>query len=140
MRAHVRSIIGRVLISAIHFLKASKWSNFSLDPSGNAGIKISKDLRTCTLFKITNPLKAITTYLLHEENQNLSENLHEVDEKVERVSDKVPVSSATLQNDHLCIPDDEAAEKKEASPQVHLKIQNWNSHVIFSSIKLGIQK
>ncbi len=54
-RAPVRSIIDSVLISAIYFLKVSKWNSFSIDLSGNAGLTISKDLKTFILFKITDP-------------------------------------------------------------------------------------
>ena len=77
--------VGSALISAIYFLKVSNWSSFSIDPSGNAGIKISKDLKSCTLFKITDPyylqatgstecLKLLAENIRSKEDLNLQNN------------------------------------------------------------------
>ena len=59
-------------------------------------------------------------HLLHKDDENLSEDLHEVHEKVKRVVDIIPVSAATFLNDDLSIVDDESAEKHQSTPQIRL--------------------
>ena len=51
-------------------------------------------------------------YLLHEKNNNSPENLHEVDEKVQRMFDEVSVSPLAFLNDHLGVPNDKATKEK----------------------------
>ena len=49
-------------------------------------------------------------YLLHEKDENLSENLDEVNEEVQWVGNEVPVSVPGLPDDQLCVEHDEATE------------------------------
>jgi len=62
-------------------------------------------------------------YLLHQKNQDSSEDLHKVNKEVKGMSDEVFVASSPLLNDHLGVPHDESAEKQESSPQVDLENQ-----------------
>ena len=63
----------------------------------------------------------MVTHLLHEEDEDLPEELDEVDEEVERVPDGVLVAPAALLDDGLGVVDHEAAEDEEAAPQVQLE-------------------
>ena len=64
-----------------------------------------------------------TTHLLHEEDEDLPEDLGEVDEELEGVGDEVLVSAASLLNDHLGVVHDESTEEEEAGPQVSLELR-----------------
>ena len=57
---------------------------------------------------------------MHEDDEDLPEDGHEVDKEVEAVADKVRVAHATLGDDHLRVPDDEAAKDGKADPQLSL--------------------
>ena len=61
------------------------------------------------------------THLLHEEDEDLPEELDEVDEEVEGVPDGVLVAPAALLDDGLRVVDHEAAEDQQAAPQVQLE-------------------
>ena len=80
-------------------------------------------------------------YLLHQKNQDSSEDLHKVNKEVKGMSDEVFVASSPLLNDHLGVPHDESAEKQESSPQVDLGLKRKSSFKIFpinnSKILLG---
>ena len=62
-------------------------------------------------------------YLAGENDEYLSEDLNEVNEELDRVADEVVVSATLLLNDHLGVPNDEAAEEKKASPKINLLIK-----------------
>ncbi len=61
------------------------------------------------------------SHLLHEDDEDLPEDLDEVDEEVEGMGDEVPVPAAPLLDDHLGVPDDEPAEEEETAPQIDLE-------------------
>ena len=60
------------------------------------------------------------SYLLHEEDEDLPEDLDEVDEEVEGVGDEVLVSVPGLPDDHLGVEHDEAAEDGQPDVEVGL--------------------
>ena len=60
-------------------------------------------------------------YLLHKKNQNFSEDLNKVNEKVEGVGNEVLVSVASLSDDHLGVEHDEATEDCQSNPEVSLE-------------------
>ena len=60
-------------------------------------------------------------YLLHEEDEDLPEDLDEVDEEVEGVGDEVLVSVPGLPDDHLGVEHDEATEDGQPDVEVGLK-------------------
>ena len=62
-------------------------------------------------------------YLLHQKNQDSSEDLHKVNKEVKGMSDEVFVASSPLLNNHLGVPHDESTEKQESSPQVDLRLK-----------------
>jgi len=68
-------------------------------------------------------LVVVSFILLHEKDQNLSEDLHEVNEKVQRVSDEILVSAPSFLDYHLSVPHDESTENQKSTPQVHLENQ-----------------
>ena len=59
---------------------------------------------------MTRKFSIVYIYLLHKQNENFSENLHEVNEEVQWVSDEVSISSSFLFNDHLSIPHNKPTE------------------------------
>jgi len=61
--------------------------------------------------------------LLHQQDQNLSENLHKIDEQIERVGNEVTVSVLGLPDDDLSVEHDEATEYKEPDVQMDLEQQ-----------------
>ena len=63
-------------------------------------------------------------YLLHEEDDDFSEDLHEVNEEVQRVADEILISHSPLVHNNLSVPHNEAAEKEQTSPQVDLEEKN----------------
>ena len=63
----------------------------------------------------------MVTYLLHEEDEDLPEELDEVDEEVEGVADGVLVAPPPLLDDGLGVVHHEAAEDQQAAPQVQLE-------------------
>ena len=58
--------------------------------------------------------------LLPKQNENFSEDLNKVDEKVEGVGDEVLVSHLGLPDNQLGVEHDEAAEHCKAKPDVGL--------------------
>ena len=60
-------------------------------------------------------------YLLHEQDQNFSEDLNKVNEEVQRVGNEVLVSIASLPDDDLGVEHDEATEDTKTNPDVSLK-------------------
>ena len=67
---------------------------------------------------MVNPNKVC--YLLHEKNQNFSEDLNKVNEKVQRMCNEVLVSVAGFSDDHLGVKHDEATEDSQSNPEVSL--------------------
>ena len=59
-------------------------------------------------------------HLLHKQNKNFSEDLDKVNEKVKGVGDEVLVSHPCLPDDQLGVEHDEAAEDRQAEPDVSL--------------------
>ena len=59
-------------------------------------------------------------YLAGEDDDDLPEDLDEVDEELDGVADVVAVAAPLLLDDHLGVPDDEAAEQQEAAPEIDL--------------------
>jgi len=70
---------------------------------------------------LTSLLLIFVSFLLHEEDENLSEDLDKVDEKVEGVSNKVFVSTASLLYDNLGIKHDKSTEDGDSKIQVSLE-------------------
>ena len=70
-------------------------------------------------------LLLVPLLLLHQNDDDLPEDLDEVDEQLHRVRNEVAVAASLLLDDHLRVPDDEAAEQKKACPQVDLEDQLW---------------
>ena len=68
-------------------------------------------------------LLLVPLLLLHQNDDDLPEDLDEVDEQLHRVRNEVAVAASLLLDDHLRVPDDEAAEQKKACPQVDLENQ-----------------
>ena len=60
-------------------------------------------------------------HLLHEEDEDLPEELDEVDEEVEGVADGVLVAPPPLLDDGLGVVHHEAAEDQQAAPEVQLE-------------------
>ena len=60
-------------------------------------------------------------YLVDEQHDDVLDNLDEVNEELEGVSNEVVVASAFLEDDHLSVPHHEAAEHGKANPHVKLK-------------------
>ena len=65
--------------------------------------------------------KEWSSHLLHEEDEDLPEELDEVDEEVEGVADGVLVAPPPLLDDGLGVVHHEAAEDQQAAPQVQLE-------------------
>lgn len=62
-------------------------------------------------------------YLLHKKNENLSENLNKVNEQVQGVGNKVPVTIASLSDDYLGVKHDKSTENSQTNPNVSLTKQ-----------------
>ena len=65
------------------------------------------------------------TYLLHEKDENLPEDLDEVNEEVKGVGNEVLVSVPCLSDDHLGVKHDEPAE--DSQPNVQMSLQKFDS-------------
>ena len=59
-------------------------------------------------------------YLLHEKDENLSENLDEVNEEIQGVGNEVSVSIPGLPDNQLGVEHDEATENRQTDPDVSL--------------------
>ena len=70
---------------------------------------------------VTRYNQSFSTDLLHEEDEDLPEELYEVDEEVEGVANGVLVAPAPLLDDGLRVVHHEAEEDQQASPQVQLE-------------------
>ena len=66
-------------------------------------------------------LNSVFTYLLHEKDENLPEDLDEVNEEVKGVGNEVLVSVPCLSDDHLGVKHDEPAE--DSQPNVQMSLQ-----------------
>merc|ERR1711911_228045 len=66
-------------------------------------------------------LLVVSLILLHKQNKNFSEDLDKVNEKVKGVGDEVLVSHPCLPDDQLGVEHDEAAEDRQAEPDVSLE-------------------
>jgi len=82
---------------------------------------MTNPLVNLTLFLFV--ISLIPTILLHEENQNFSEDLNKVNEEVQRVSNEVLVSIASFSDDNLGVKHDEATEDAKSNPDVSLEKQ-----------------
>ena len=60
------------------------------------------------------------SYLLHEKDQNLPEDLDKVDEKIQGVGNEVLVSILGLPDDQLGVEHDETTEDSQPDPDVSL--------------------
>ena len=60
-------------------------------------------------------------YLVDEQHDDVLDNLDEVNEELEGVSNEVVVASAFLEDDHLSVPHHKAAEHGKTNPHVQLK-------------------
>ena len=76
-------------------------------------------LPTSRLFP-TDLTKGFTADLIDEQDNNVLDDLDKVDEKLQGVSDEVSITATFLQDDHLGVPHDEAAEDSKAYPHVKL--------------------
>ena len=78
-------------------------------------------------------------HLLHKQNKNFSEDLDKVNEKVKGVGDEVLVSHPCLPDDQLGVEHDEAAEDRQAEPDVSLShgLENCFSLSIHFSVLPG---
>ena len=68
-------------------------------------------------------LLVVSVFFLHEQDDDSPENLHEVNEEVQRVFNEVSVSPFAFLNDHLGIPHYKATEKEQSTPKVDLENQ-----------------
>ena len=75
------------------------------------------------MFNTTSNSTRLATHLLHEEDEDLPEDLDEVDEEVEGVGDEVLVAVPCLPDDHLGVEHDEPTEDGQANVEVCL--QYW---------------
>ena len=77
------------------------------------------------------------TYLLHEKDENLPEDLDKVNEEVKGVGDEVLVSVPCLPDDHLGVKHDEPAE--DGQPNVQMSLQKIDSiHVQLVPVPLHL--
>jgi len=67
------------------------------------------------------PFLLVSVFLLHEENDNLSEDLNEIDEEVQSVGDEVGVSTTGLEDDDLSVKHDEPTENGQSKVDVKLE-------------------
>jgi len=67
------------------------------------------------------PFLLVSVFLLHEEDHDLSEDLNEINEEIERVGDEVGISTASLEDDDLSVKHDKAAEDGETKVDVDLE-------------------
>jgi len=67
------------------------------------------------------PVLLFVVFLLHEENDDLSEDLDEINEEIQSVSDEVSVSTTSLEDDDLSVKHDEATEDGQAKVDVNLE-------------------
>ena len=65
------------------------------------------------------------TYLLHEKDKNLPEDLDKVNEEVEGVGNEVLIPVPCLPDDHLGVEHDEPTE--DGQPNVQMSLQEINS-------------
>jgi len=70
---------------------------------------------------LTTFLLVVPVLLLHEKDENLSENLDEVNEEIQGVGNEVLVSVPGLPDDQLCVEHDEATEDSQTDPNVCLE-------------------
>ena len=73
------------------------------------------------MFNTTWNITGLATHLLHEEDEDLPEDLDEVDEQVEGVGDEVLVTVPRLPDDHLGVEHDETAEDGQTNVEVCLQ-------------------
>ena len=60
-------------------------------------------------------------YLVDEQHEDVLDNLDEVNEELEGVSNEVVVATAFPQDNHLSVPHHEATEHGKTNPHVQLK-------------------
>jgi len=72
-------------------------------------------------FNLTLLLFVVSLLLLHKKNENLSENLNKVNEQVQGVGNKVPVTIASLSDDYLGVKHDKSTENSQTNPNVSLE-------------------
>ena len=72
-------------------------------------------------------------YLLHEKDQNLSEYLDKVDEKIQGVGNEVLVSILGLPDNQLGVEHDEATEDGQTDPNVCLNRLRSEGQILLMS-------